>query len=84
MGPNSRTHMGLNPSVFRFIKHMSRESSNMIYIDHILSSSSSLKNKEVLTNHGRVKLKEVGQVFWNLLWKLLLLTLNMEPVCVSS
>jgi hypothetical protein len=29
-------------------------------------------------------LKEVGQVFWNPLWQLLLSPLNMAPVCVSS
>jgi hypothetical protein len=68
VSPISRTHMGPNPSLLRFIKHMSRDSSKMSYIEHILSSSSSLKNKEVLTNHGGGELKEVGQVFWNPLW----------------
>ena len=43
--------MGPNPSFSKFIKHMLRDSPKVSYIEHLLSSSSSLKNKEVLTNH---------------------------------
>jgi hypothetical protein len=84
VSPISRTHTGPNPSFFRFIKHMSRDSSKDELYRASLSSSSSLKKKEVLINHdGGEKLKEVGQVFWNPLWQLLS-PLNMAPVCVSS
>jgi hypothetical protein len=53
--------MGSNLSFFRFVKNVMRDSSKIIYIDHFLSSSSSLKNKEVLIVHGGGKLREVGQ-----------------------
>jgi len=43
--------MASNPS-FSFVKHVMRNSSKMRYIEHLLPSSSSLKNKEVLSNHG--------------------------------
>jgi len=55
----------------------------MSYTDHLLSSSSSLKKKRVLIYLAWGKLKEVGQVFGNPLWKLLS-PLNMTLVCVSS
>jgi hypothetical protein len=73
-----------NPSFFRFVKHMSRDSSKMSYTEHLLSSSSLLKNKEVLTNHGGGEIERSGSIFWNPLWKLLLSPLNMAHVCVSS
>jgi hypothetical protein len=62
MGPNYKTHMEPNPSFFRFVKHMSRDSSKMRYIDHILSSLSSLKNKEVLTNYGEESTEGSGSI----------------------
>jgi hypothetical protein len=73
--------MGPNPSFFRFIKHVMRDSSKMSYTEHLLSSSSSLKNKEVLTIHGGGgggggNLREVGQVFWKALWQLFVVTLE--------
>jgi hypothetical protein len=49
----------------------------------MLSSSSLLKNKEVLIYLDGGKLKEVGQLFWNPLWQLLS-PLNMALVCGSS
>jgi hypothetical protein len=42
---------------------MSRDSSKMSYTEHLLSSSSSLKNKEVLTNHGGGKIEGSGSSF---------------------
>jgi hypothetical protein len=56
----------------------------MSYTEHLLSSSSSLKNKEVLTNHGGGEIERCGSSFWNPLWKLLLSPLNMAHVCVLS
>jgi hypothetical protein len=44
--------MGSNLSFFRFIKYVMRYSLKMSYIEHMLSSLSSLKNKEVLVVHG--------------------------------
>ena len=44
-GPNMR----LNPSFLTFIEYMLRDSLKVSYIKHMLSSSSLLKNKEVLT-----------------------------------
>jgi hypothetical protein len=55
--------MGPNPSFFRFIKHVMRDSSKMSYTEHMLSSSSSLKNKEVLTNHGGGEIEGSGSSF---------------------
>jgi hypothetical protein len=84
MGPNSKTHTGPNPSFFRFVKHMSRDSSKMSYTEHLLSSSSSLKNKEVLTNYGGGGIERSGSSFWNPLWQLLLSPFTTTLVCVSS
>jgi hypothetical protein len=55
--------MGLNPSFFKFVKHMVRESSKVRYTNHFLSYSSSLKNKEVLTDHGGGKNEGSGSSF---------------------
>ena len=49
--------MGPNPSFFKFIKNMLRASPKVSYIKHMVSSSISLKNKEVLSNHGRGKIE---------------------------
>jgi hypothetical protein len=54
----------------------------MSYIKHLLSSSSSLKNKEVLTNHGGGKIERSGSRFWKTLCKCLLSPLNMALVYV--
>jgi hypothetical protein len=83
MDPISRTHLRPNPFFFKFIKNMSRDSSNMSYTEHLLSSSSSLKNKEVLTNHGGGKLKEVGQVLWEP-WRQFFVTLEYDTcLCLA-
>jgi hypothetical protein len=53
------------------------------YIEHVLPSSSSLNEKEVLSIWVGGKLKEVGQVFQNPLWQLFS-PLNMAPICILS
>jgi hypothetical protein len=40
--------MGLNPYFFQFVKQMKRDLLKVSYIEHVLSSSSSLNQKEVL------------------------------------
>jgi hypothetical protein len=55
----------------------------MSYTEHLLSSSSSLKNKGVLIYLGGGEIEGSGSSFWNPLWQLLS-PLNMAPVCVSS
>lgn len=50
-----------NHSFLRFIKYMMRDSPKVIYIKHLLSSSSSLKNKGVLIHRGGGNLKRVSQ-----------------------
>ena len=42
--------MGPNPSFSKFAQHILRDSLKVSYIEHLLSSSISSKNKEVLTN----------------------------------
>jgi hypothetical protein len=76
--------MGLNPSFFRFVKHVMRDSSKMSYIEHMLSSSSSLKNKEVLVVHGGGKFEGSGSVFWKALWQLFVVTLEHGTCFVLS
>lgn len=49
--------MGPNPS-FKFVKNMLKDSPKVNYSEHLLSSSSSLKNKKVLANHGGGKIEE--------------------------
>jgi len=79
-----RTHTGPNRSFFRSVKHMMRDSSNMRYIKHILSSSISLKNKEVLSNHGGGGIEGSGSSFRKNYGICLLSPLNMEPIYISS
>lgn len=50
--------MGPNHSFGRFVKNMLRDSPKVSHIEHLLSSSSSLKNKEVLIHHGRGKIEK--------------------------
>jgi hypothetical protein len=76
VSPISRTHTGPNPSFFRFIKHMSRDSSKMSYTEHMLSSSSSLKNKEVLTNHGGGEIERSGSSFLESIMAAIVVTLE--------
>ena len=49
--------MGLNHSFFSFVKNILRDSRKLSYTDHLLSSSISLKNKEILANHGVGKIE---------------------------
>jgi hypothetical protein len=73
--------MGPNPS-FRFVKNMMRDSPKVSYTEHLLSSSISLKNKEVLIY------LDGGGDFWK--WAKFLKhygscfssPLNMEPICI--
>ena len=50
--------MGPNHSFFRFVKYMMRDSLKVSYIEHLLSSSSLLKNKGVLIHHGGGKFEK--------------------------
>lgn len=50
--------MGPNHSFGRFITNMLRDSLKVSYIEHLLSSLSSLKNKGVLTHHGGGKIEK--------------------------
>ena len=80
-----RTHMGLNHSFFKFVKNMLRDSLKVSYTKHLLSSSISLKNKEVITNHHRAKqLKGSGSSLFETLWQLLLSPLNMSHIHILS
>jgi hypothetical protein len=76
--------MGLDLSFFKFVKHVMRDSSKMSYIENLLSSSSSLKNKKVLIVHGGGNLREVGQLFGKDCGNCSLSPLKMEDVCVLS
>lgn len=49
--------MGPNPSFFRFIKSMLRDSQKVSYTEHLLSSLVFLKNKGVVANHGGGKIE---------------------------
>jgi hypothetical protein len=73
--------MGLNPSFFKLVKHVMRDSSNMSYINNLLSLSSLLKNKEVCIVHGGGKFEGSGSVFWKSLWQLFVVTLEHD-VCL--
>jgi hypothetical protein len=48
----------------------------MSCIEHFLSSSISLRNKEVLIFHGGKKFEGSGLVFWKTLWQLFVITLE--------
>jgi hypothetical protein len=61
-----------------------RDSWKMSYTKHLLSSSSSLKNKEVLANHGGGKIEGSGSSFGKHYGSCLLSPLNMAPICVLS
>lgn len=62
-----------------------RDSLNVSYIEHLLSFSSSLKNKEVLANQDGGKIeRKVGQLLWKTIRHLVFSPLNMAHVCVSS
>ena len=50
--------MGPNHSFFRFFKYMMRDSLKVSYIEHLLSSSSLLKNKGILIHHGGGKFEK--------------------------
>jgi hypothetical protein len=47
-----RNHMGSNPSFFKFVKHVNMGLIEDELTEHLLSSSGSLKNKEVLAYLG--------------------------------
>ena len=55
----------------------------MSYIKNMLSSSSSLKNKEVLSKHGGgVNLREVGQAFENMMAVLVIALEHYNYLCL--
>jgi hypothetical protein len=77
-----RTHLGSNPYFFRFVKHMKRNLLKVSYTKHFLSSSRSLKNKEILIYMDGGEIWKVGQDF-ETLWKLFLVTLE-HGTCLHS
>jgi hypothetical protein len=79
-----RTHMGTNPSFFRFVKYVMRDSSKMSYTEHLLSSSISLKKKGVLSSHGGEKIKGSGSSFGKHNDSCWLSSLSMEPIWFLS
>jgi len=68
--------MGLNPAFFRFIKHVMNDSMKMSYIEHMLSSSSSLKNKEVIIIHCGEKKWGKWVNYHKSLWQLFIVALE--------
>jgi hypothetical protein len=78
------THMGLNPSFFRFVKHVMRDSSKMSYTEHLLPSSSFLKTKRYSPSMVGEKIEGNESSFEKHYGSCLLSLLNMEHVCVLS
>jgi hypothetical protein len=78
--------MGLNLSFFRFVKNLMRDSLKMSYTEHLLSSSISLKNKEVLIIHvgGGGEFERSGSIFGKHYGSRLFSPLNMAHFCVFS
>ena len=60
--------MGPNHSFFRFVKYMLKDLPKVSYIKHLLSSSSSLKKKGVLTRHGGEILKRESYCVYVYFW----------------
>ena len=60
-----------------------KDSPKVSYIKNMLSSSSSLKNKEVLSKHGGgVNLREVGQAFENMMAVLVIALEHYNYLCL--
>ena len=79
-----KTLMGLDPSFFRFVKYMLRDSMKVSYIEHLLSPSSSLKDKGALTHHGGEKLKRESHCVYVYFWKQSIeSSSNLAPVVAS-
>jgi len=70
----------MNPSFFKFIKNVNMGLIEDELNEHFLSSSSSLKNKEVLDYLGGGKIWEVGQVFYH--YGRFSSPLNMALICI--
>jgi hypothetical protein len=74
----------LNPSFLGFIKHIMRDSLKKRYTKHLLSTSSSLKNKRYSPIMVGGELKEVGQVFGKNHGSCLFSPLKLALVFISS
>jgi hypothetical protein len=70
--------MGPNPSFFRFVKHVMRDSSKMSYIQAYIILLKLIKKKEVLTIHGGGEIEGSGSSFGKHYGSCLLSPLNMD------
>jgi hypothetical protein len=60
--------MGTNPYLFQFIKQRKRNPLKVSYIEHVLPSSSSLNEKEVLIYLGGGEIEGSGSSFLRILY----------------